>query len=157
MYLNKSGITSIPTLTFSTISTCSFCVSIAEIVQADLGQVGITVNVEALSASAQQAPYGFYGTEVSNANQIAPSIFAWNGRLGARDPHPRRLLGVLCEQPIVPRQLCIILQSGGAGVRQLFHEQLERDLHPGAVHEGAAADLQRRALRVAGRQQVVVR
>ena len=71
-YLNESGITSIPTLTFSTISTCSFCVSIAEIVQADLGQIGINVNVEALSASAQQAPYGFYGTEVSNANNIAP-------------------------------------------------------------------------------------
>ncbi len=71
-YLSESKITSPPTLDFSTISGCSFCIAIATIVQGDLAQIGITVQIVATSVSNQQAPYGYYPTEVQNANQIAP-------------------------------------------------------------------------------------
>ncbi len=71
-YLNESGITNPPSLEFSTISGCSFCLGIAQIVQGDLSQIGINVEIEATSVGNQQAPYGYFGTELQNANQIAP-------------------------------------------------------------------------------------
>ena len=71
-YLNESGITNPPSLQFSTISGCSFCLGIAQIVQGDLSQIGINVEIEATAVSNQQAPYGYFETEVQNANQIAP-------------------------------------------------------------------------------------
>jgi peptide/nickel transport system substrate-binding protein len=71
-YLSESGITNPPNLEFSTISGCSFCLAIAQIVQGDLSAIGINVEIEASSVSNQQAPYGYYPSEVQNANQIAP-------------------------------------------------------------------------------------
>jgi peptide/nickel transport system substrate-binding protein len=71
-YLNKSGIINPPALEFSTIASCSFCLAIAQIVQGDLSQIGLNVQIEATAVSNQQAPYGYFGTEVQNANQIAP-------------------------------------------------------------------------------------
>jgi len=69
-YLNQSGITNFPTLDFDTLSGCPFCTTISEVVQADLAQIGINVNINVMSVSTQQAPYGSYSTEVQNANQI---------------------------------------------------------------------------------------
>ena len=71
-FLNESKITNPPTLVFSTISGCSFCIAIAQIVQGDLAQIGITVTIQATAVSNQQAPYGYFGTVLQNANQIAP-------------------------------------------------------------------------------------
>jgi peptide/nickel transport system substrate-binding protein len=70
--LNASGITNPGTIVFSTIAGCSFCIAIAQIVQGDLSQLGLNVQIEASAVSSQQAPYGFYGTEVQNAAEIAP-------------------------------------------------------------------------------------
>jgi len=71
-YLKESNITAPPTIAFSTISGCSFCLAIAQIVQGDLSQIGLNVEIQATAVSNQQAPYGFFGTEVQNANEIAP-------------------------------------------------------------------------------------
>jgi peptide/nickel transport system substrate-binding protein len=67
--LAKANITSMPTLTFTAISTCVYCSETGQIVQADLAQLGITVNVEDQESSAYYAPYGTYATNVKNANQ----------------------------------------------------------------------------------------
>jgi glutathione transport system substrate-binding protein len=69
-YLAKAGISNFPTLNFNTLSGCPFCLTISEVVQADLAQIGINVNINVMSVSTQQAPYGSYSTEVQNANQI---------------------------------------------------------------------------------------
>ena len=79
MYLNESGITNPPTLEFSTIASCSFCLAIAQIVQGDLAQIGINVEISATAAGTQQAPYAAYSTELSNANQIAPLALLGTG------------------------------------------------------------------------------
>jgi ABC-type transport system substrate-binding protein len=71
-YLNESKITNPGTLVFSTISSCSFCLAIAQIVQGDLSQIGLNVQIEASTVGTQQAPYGNFGYEISNENQIAP-------------------------------------------------------------------------------------
>jgi ABC-type transport system substrate-binding protein len=42
----------------------------ATIVQADLSQIGITVNIHVLSSTAYYVPYGTYSTNVANANAI---------------------------------------------------------------------------------------
>ena len=70
--LNASGITSPGTIVFSTIAGCSFCIAIAQIVQGDLSQLGLNVEIQATSVGTQQAPYGYFPTEVQNAAQIAP-------------------------------------------------------------------------------------
>ncbi len=75
-YLNKSGVTNIPTLNFDTVSTCSFCIETAQIVQADLSQIGITVNI-GLSPLAEW--YTIYGSSYSAMSQ--PSNLQLMGQL----------------------------------------------------------------------------
>ncbi len=62
--------TGLPTITFTAISSCTYCGEIGQIVQADLSQIGITVNLEELESSAYYAPYGTYSTNFHNANQM---------------------------------------------------------------------------------------
>jgi peptide/nickel transport system substrate-binding protein len=68
--LAKANITNLPTITFTAISSCVYCSEIGQIVQADLANIGITVNVEELESSAYYAPYGTYSTNVKNSNQM---------------------------------------------------------------------------------------
>ena len=70
--LKSAGINAanLPTFTFRTVAGCTYCETIAEIVQADLAQIGITVNIIVLSSSDYWSPYGSYSTNVQNAQQI---------------------------------------------------------------------------------------
>jgi peptide/nickel transport system substrate-binding protein len=70
-YLNKSGIQNIPTITFAIPSGIAYDSVIAQIVQADLAQIGITVNVEIQEGNAYWGNYVDYHTEASNPQQIA--------------------------------------------------------------------------------------
>jgi len=72
MYINESGVNvaSLPTLTFTAISSCVYCSEIGQIVQADLANIGLNVNVEELASSNYYAPYGTYSTNVQNANEM---------------------------------------------------------------------------------------
>lgn len=68
--LAKANLTGTPTVTFTAISTCVYCGEIGQIVQADLAQIGITVNLEEQQSSSYYAPYGTFSTNVKNANQM---------------------------------------------------------------------------------------
>jgi len=69
-YLTKSNVTNIPTLTFTAISGCTWCVTEAEVVQGDLAQIGINVNVQVAQAGSYESVYGSYSTNVANAAEI---------------------------------------------------------------------------------------
>jgi ABC-type transport system substrate-binding protein len=75
--LNASGV-NVATLTpleFRVVSGCTYCISTAQIVQGDLGQLGIPVNVEVTESSQFNLPYisgyGSYTQALADANQSA--------------------------------------------------------------------------------------
>jgi ABC-type transport system substrate-binding protein len=69
--LNQANIANMPALTFKIISGCVFCETTAEVVQADLAQIGITVNIQVLASSSYYTgTYGSYSTNVQDAAQI---------------------------------------------------------------------------------------
>ncbi len=76
-YLNESGlkVASLPALEFRVVAGCSYCVTTAQLVQADLGQLGITVNIEVTESSQFNLPYisgyGSYQQALADANQSA--------------------------------------------------------------------------------------
>jgi peptide/nickel transport system substrate-binding protein len=61
---------SLGTLTFRTEADCAMCAGIAQIVQADLEQIGFTVTISQVAGSAYDTVYGSYSTNVANAAQI---------------------------------------------------------------------------------------
>jgi peptide/nickel transport system substrate-binding protein len=69
-YLSESHISSIPTLTFTMVSGCTYCSEVAQIVQADLANLGVTVNILAEQSTEYYSPYGSYATNVADASQI---------------------------------------------------------------------------------------
>jgi ABC-type transport system substrate-binding protein len=69
-YLNESGITDIPTLTLPVDTTCAFCLTSAQIIQADLSQIGINVNVQVETNAAFFAYLGSYSSQLQNAQQL---------------------------------------------------------------------------------------
>jgi len=69
-YLAESNVPSNPTITFRTLSGCEYCSIIGQIVQADLGQIGITVNIIIVPSGTFANPYGGYQTDVQNAAQL---------------------------------------------------------------------------------------
>jgi len=68
--LAQANITNMPTFTLRIETGCQACVSAASIVQADLGQIGITVNIEVLTGSTYLSVYGGYSYNMQNAQQI---------------------------------------------------------------------------------------
>jgi ABC-type transport system substrate-binding protein len=74
-YLARANITTMPALDLKIVSQCQICTNAAEVIQADLGQLGINVNVDVLSASAFWAPWGTYQTNLQNAAQLGQLSF----------------------------------------------------------------------------------
>jgi ABC-type transport system substrate-binding protein len=68
--LKQANIANMPSFTFRTVAGCQYCETVAEIVQSDLAQIGITVNIQILASSAYWAPYGSTSTNVQNAQEI---------------------------------------------------------------------------------------
>jgi ABC-type transport system substrate-binding protein len=68
--LNTAGISKFPVLNFTVIAGCQFCISTAQIVQADLAQIGITVDIEVQETSSYYTPYSSYSTEASAPTQV---------------------------------------------------------------------------------------
>ncbi|MDA4129488.1 MAG: ABC transporter substrate-binding protein [Thaumarchaeota archaeon] len=73
--LAKANISNIPTLMMRIWSGCEACTNAAEVIQADLGQLGINVNLEVLTTAQTLAPMGNYLTNVQNAAQIGQLSF----------------------------------------------------------------------------------
>ncbi len=82
-YLAKSGVNvqSLQPLVFRTVSGCEACINAAQVVEADLSAIGISVNVEVLLSSTYYAPYGTYQTNVNNAQRLGQLAFV-NGGFG---------------------------------------------------------------------------
>ncbi|MGA3406682.1 MAG: ABC transporter substrate-binding protein [Candidatus Bathyarchaeia archaeon] len=74
-YLAQAGVSSMPTLSFKTIVSCSWCVNVAELVQSDLAQIGITVNIDVLSIGSYTSAYGSYNYNLQNAQNIGQLAF----------------------------------------------------------------------------------
>lgn len=75
----SAGITNMPTFLLRIQTTCQVCVNAAQVIQADLAQIGITVNIEVLLSTQWYAPYGNYQTNVQNAAQIGQLAFVLGG------------------------------------------------------------------------------
>ncbi len=69
--LKNAGINTanFPTLTFYTETACAFCTNVAQVVQADLANLGINVNIEVVTANTWLSSYGSYSFNVKNAQQ----------------------------------------------------------------------------------------
>ncbi len=82
-YLAKSGVdvSTLAPLEFRVVAGCTYCNSAAQIVQADLGQIGITINIEVVPSSQYTLPYvagaGSYQAGLAAAQQV--SQFTWFG------------------------------------------------------------------------------
>jgi len=81
-YLTASGVNAATTpLDFRVVAGCTYCISAAQIVQADLAQIGITVNIAVIPGSEYTLPYvagaGSYSAGLAVANQV--SQLTWFG------------------------------------------------------------------------------
>ena len=68
--LAKANVTNFPTLNFTVITGCQYCLETAQIVQADLAQLNINVNIQVQSTSNYYSPYSTYGVELNNSASI---------------------------------------------------------------------------------------
>ena len=70
-YLNESkvDVSTLPTLDFEVEPGCQWCVTTAQVIQSDLGQIGLTVNIVVSPTFYQY--YGPYSTNLANAQQIS--------------------------------------------------------------------------------------
>ncbi|MDA4130190.1 MAG: ABC transporter substrate-binding protein, partial [Thaumarchaeota archaeon] len=66
-YLAKANITSFPTLTYYTSSSCLPCEVIGEIVQSDLAALNINVNILVVQSGTYYASQGTYATNLNNS------------------------------------------------------------------------------------------
>jgi peptide/nickel transport system substrate-binding protein len=70
---------SMPTFTLRTLTGTYAGINGAQVIQADLAQIGITVNIQVLQTSAYWAPYGNWQTNVANAAEIGQLSFVNGG------------------------------------------------------------------------------
>jgi ABC-type transport system substrate-binding protein len=82
-YLAQSGVdvSKLPPLEFRVVSGCAYCYSTAQIVQADLAQIGIKIEIEVTPGNQWALPYvagaGTYQQGVNASQQVAQ--FTWFG------------------------------------------------------------------------------
>jgi len=82
-YLTQSGVNvaTMQPIQFNVVSGCTYCNSAAQIVQADLAQIGITVNIQILPGTEYALPYtggtSSYQAALADANSI--SQLTWFG------------------------------------------------------------------------------
>jgi len=73
--IKQANISNMPVFTMRIWSGCEACTNAAEVIQADLGQIGISVNLEVLTTAQTLAPMGNYQTNVQNAAQLGQLSF----------------------------------------------------------------------------------
>ncbi len=83
-YLKESGVnvTTLAPLSYTVVSGCDFCTDIAEIVQGNLAQLGITVNIEVESVNDYYSPYSSYTAEASSPSLIPNLSLGWGETWG---------------------------------------------------------------------------
>jgi peptide/nickel transport system substrate-binding protein len=85
-YLAEANVSNIPSLNFPIVAGCYFCSNLAQIVQSDLGQIGINVVIQVEAFSQYAAPYVSYAGEAAN-----PASIGSLGLLGGTDWAPATL------------------------------------------------------------------
>jgi ABC-type transport system substrate-binding protein len=82
----------LPPLEFRVVAGCSYCELTAEIVQADLAQIGITANIEVTEPSQYSCPYTggtcSYATALSDAQTVAHITWFGTGTFAPAAPTP---------------------------------------------------------------------
>ncbi|MGI0084759.1 MAG: ABC transporter substrate-binding protein, partial [Nitrososphaerales archaeon] len=92
--LSNAGINpaNLPTLEFRVIAGCGTCINTAQVVQADLSAIGISVNVEVTSPNEYAPPLvagsGTYSQEVSEAQTVAQITWFGTGTFAPDEPTP---------------------------------------------------------------------
>ena len=79
-YLNESGVSPIPTLSYRVPSGCDQCESIAQIIQGDLSNIGINVNLEVVEYGTYFSTWGSYASDVQDPSQygnLYPLYTTW--------------------------------------------------------------------------------
>ncbi len=79
--LAEANISNMPSLTLRVPTICSACFEAAQIVQADLGDIGLNVNLEIVSAGNFYSVYGSYSTNLNNSAQIGQLSVDCGGRV----------------------------------------------------------------------------
>ena len=77
--ISSADITNMPTFMLRIQASCQVCINAAQVIQADLSQIGITVNIEVLLTNQWYAPFGSYQTNVQNAAEIGQLAFVLGG------------------------------------------------------------------------------
>jgi len=75
--LAKANIASMPDFNFTIISGCTPCSLGAQIIKANLAQIGITVQIESLTSAQYFALFGSYSFNVQNAKNIGQLTFEY--------------------------------------------------------------------------------
>ena len=70
-----ANIKDMPTFLMRIWSGCEACANAAQVIQADLGAIGINVNIEVLTTNEVLAPMGNFATNVQNAQEIGQLDF----------------------------------------------------------------------------------
>jgi peptide/nickel transport system substrate-binding protein len=80
-YMSESGVDpkTLPALIYNVQAGCESCINAAQVIQADLGQIGLTVNVQVLTTADYYTYFGTYQTNVKNAAQIGQLAFVNSG------------------------------------------------------------------------------
>jgi ABC-type transport system substrate-binding protein len=69
-YLATANLRNLPPLTFRIYSGCQWCSTLAQIVQSDLSDIGLSINIVVVQSSLYFSVYGSYSSNVQNADQI---------------------------------------------------------------------------------------
>jgi ABC-type transport system substrate-binding protein len=79
--LTNAGInaSNLPPLLLRSVSGCEACTNAAQVIQADLAQLGMTVTIETLLSTQYYAPYGNYQTNVGHASDLGAISFVNSG------------------------------------------------------------------------------
>ncbi len=77
--LAQANIKDMPTFLFRSQASCEACINAAQVVQADLAQIGINVNIEVVQTAQYYSNYGNYQTNVQNAALLGQLSFVNSG------------------------------------------------------------------------------
>jgi ABC-type transport system substrate-binding protein len=124
-YLVQANVKNMPPLTFNAVSGCQYCTTIAELVQSNLAQIGITVNIEIIPLATWYSTYGSYSGELQSVAgglttnlQVEGPIGWYPGSITPAEPwvsfvSNRSLLGnnAIYSNPIVENAVNAFLNS----------------------------------------------
>ncbi len=139
--LAKANLPSLPTLTFRIASDVSYDSVIADIIESDLSQIGITINIVSMPESKLLASFGSYAFEMSESVCVRPTSVESGCRLVPEYRHSGGTLGRLPERALDVGKHSHLLQSNRSEMHRLIYFHNRRVAHQESLHSCAAAAL----------------